>query len=521
MLRVLIYLLLLIALALGLAWLIERPGEITLNWQGHRIKTSLLVALAVLLALAAVIIGAWGILRSAMRSPSAISAAARVRRREKGFAALSQGIHAVGIGDVRLAAKAAAQVQRYLPGEPLALLLRAEAAQLAGDHQGVEAAFREMTARDDTKLLGYRGLHAHAHRHGEMESAHHFAQAAHKIAALPWTAAAVMQKCVAAKDWQGALTALEDNRNLIGKRDGELQRTILIAATALDKEHTAPDEALRLARLAARRAPDLVPAAALAARLMIRKGAVRKAARLIERAWPLAPHPELARLYLDLRPGEAHGERLARARTLMKLAPNHPESRMALASAAVAACDFKAAREAMRPLIEADERPTARMCLLMAEIEEAEHGESGYIREWLARASRAPRDACWVADGVMTDQWMPASPVTGRLGAFVWKRPDERPSASVEPAEAIFRPIAARAEPRVLIEKQQTIAIPPPAPEAHSAPGASAIGSTSQPASAAAAEEASGQGRTEGAAPGLAADEAATEGKAAPGGAHL
>ena len=120
----------------------------------------------------------------------------------------------------------------------------------------------------------------------------------------------------------------------------------------------------------------------------------------------------------------------------------------------------------MRPLIEGDERPTTRICLLMAEIEEAEHGESGYIREWLGRASRAPRDACWIADGIMSDQWMPASPVSGKLGAFVWKRPDERMDASAEPADAIFRPIAASsAQSTILIEKQQTIAIPPPAAE--------------------------------------------------------
>ncbi len=135
---------------------------------------------------------------------------------------------------------------------------------------------------------------------------------------------------------------------------------------------------------------------------------------------------------------------------------------MALASAAITACDYKSAREAMLPMIEGDERPTARMCLLMAELEEAEHGETGYAREWLARASRAPRDACWIAGGVMSEQWLPASPVTGKLDAFVWQRPDERPSAGGEPEEAIFRPIAAPAEATLLIEKTQTRAIAPP-----------------------------------------------------------
>lgn len=483
MVRILVYLLFLVALALGLAWLIDHPGEIVLNWQGYRIKTSLLVGLGAILSVVTALVVAWNVLRSAVRSPAAMARASRARRREKGFAALSQGIHAVGVGDAQLAARAAARLQKYLPGEPVALLLRAEAAQLMGDHQAVEAIFREMTARDDTRLLGYRGLHAHAHRRGEIASAHNYASAAHDIAALPWSAAAVFDRRVAEKDWQGALDVLEDKRNFNGTGLGERQRAVLRTALALEKEQSAPDEALGLARLALKRAPDLVPAAALAARLLARKGAVWRAAKAIESAWPLGPHPDLAKFYLDLRPGESHNGRLARARALAKLAPGHPESRMMLASAAIAACDFRAARESMRPLIAGEERPTTRMCLLMAEIEEAEHGESGYIREWLARAARAPRDACWTADGVMSDQWMPASPVSGKLGAFVWKRPDERIAAGMEPADAIFRPIAASPEaPANLLPKKETMAIPPPEPEpARQKPASTAAAAGIQP----------------------------------------
>jgi HemY protein len=255
MLRVLVYLFLLIALAFGLAWLIDHPGNIELNWQGYRIKTSLMVGLGAILSAVAALVLTWNLLRSAIRSPAAMARASRARRREKGFAALSQGIHAVGIGDAQLAAKAAYQVQKYLPGEPLALLLRAEAAQLTGDHRAVEAIFREMTTRDDTRLLGYRGLHAQAHRRGEVTSAHHYASAAHQIAALPWSAAAVFDRRVAEKDWQGALAVLEDKRNFDGTGLGERQRAVLRTALALEKEQAAPEEALRLARLALKRAP--------------------------------------------------------------------------------------------------------------------------------------------------------------------------------------------------------------------------------------------------------------------------
>jgi HemY protein len=476
MVRVLFFLFVLIALALGDAWLIDRPGDITLTWQGYRIETSLLAGLGILLAVVAALVVGWNILRSGLRFPSSMSASSRARRRERGYAALSRGIIAVGMGDARLAGKAAALAEKLLPDEPLALLLRAEAAQLTGDDRVVEAAFREMTERDNTRILGLRGLHAQAHRRGNLELAHHFASSAHAITALPWTTTAVRDQNVAAKDWQSALAVLENSGNAIDKMTRDRQRAVLETAIALDKEQTAPDDALRLARSAIKRAPDLAPAVALAARLLARGGGVRKAEKMIEAAWPLAPHPELAELYLGLRSDDSSADHLARARTLAKLAPGNPESRMTLASAAVTACDYNTAREAMLPMIEGDERPTARMCLIMAEIEEAEHGESGYAREWLTRASRAPRDAAWIAGGVISDQWLPASPATGKLDAFVWRRPDERPSGG-EPEEALFKPIASTAEPTLLIdeptllieksqiENTQAMAIVPPEAE--------------------------------------------------------
>jgi HemY protein len=59
----------------------------------------------------------------------------------------------------------------------------------------------------------------------------------------------------------------------------------------------------------------------------------------------------------------------------------------------------------------------------MAEIEEGQSGDQGKAREWLSRAVRAPRDPAWTADGLVSDEWEPTSPVTGRLDAFEWKVP--------------------------------------------------------------------------------------------------
>ena len=58
----------------------------------------------------------------------------------------------------------------------------------------------------------------------------------------------------------------------------------------------------------------------------------------------------------------------------------------------------------------------------MAEIEERDSGDEGRAREWMTRALRAPRDPAWSADGMVSERWMPVSPVTGRLDALPVER---------------------------------------------------------------------------------------------------
>jgi HemY protein len=145
---------------------------------------------------------------------------------------------------------------------------------------------------------------------------------------------------------------------------------------------------------------------------------------------------------MNVRPGDSARDRLGRMKSLAASAPGDPESVVALARAALAARDFTLARETLSPLV----KPGAseRIYLLMAEIEEAENGATGRLREWLSRAVRAPRDPAWTADGLVSAVWLPVSPVTGRIDAFEWRTPVEeigtRPDASDEVLADIDEP---------------------------------------------------------------------------------
>ena len=459
MIRLILFLCFLALAALGLSWLADRPGEIALTWQGYRIETSIFVGMAAVLATCIVFLVLWSTIRFVLRLPSFIALSARARRRKKGYQALTRGMIAAAAGDMRYAARATQDAEKLIGTDPLTLLLRAQTAQLEGNRALSEKTFAQMVEDPQTRLLGLRGLHAEALRRGDNDGAHLYAAQAQAITPLGWAGEALLDWHVRRAEWPAALDIVEANRKhkIISREGADRQRAVLLTAHARDAADAHPEQALRDAREAAKLAPSLVPAHVLAAQLLARRGDLRKASKLIEAAWRLAPHPELADAYVHLRAGDAAQERLERAKQLADLMPQDAESALALGRAALDARQFDKARAALGPLLLSENRPSRRLCLLIADLEQMEHGaQSGPVREWLARAARSPRDPIWMADGVTSDRWEPASPVTGKLDAFRWDVPQERLSAPMTDLALDSLPVVEAAP----------IAAPPPRPKA-------------------------------------------------------
>jgi HemY protein len=423
MIRLVLFFVVVGLVAFGVHWLAERPGDIAITWFGWHVETSIMVAVAALAALCIAVIILWSIVRGIWRAPRQIAQALRRRRERRGLIALSRGLIAIGAGDADAARKHADEARRFATDEALTLLLGAQSAQLSGDREGAERAFRAMARRDDTKLLGLRGLYVEAQRHDDLQAARHYAEEAAQTApSPPWAGQAVLQFRCAAGDWAGALAFLDRNRKsgAFDKTTYQRDRAVLLTAQALALEETERDRARELVLEAVKLAPDSVPAAALAGRFLAEAGELRKASRIVEKAWRTSPHPDLADVYTHLRFGDSARDRLARIEKLVAIHAGGIEGALALARAAIEAGEFARARAALAPHLS---QPTQRVALLMAELEQAENGDEGRAREWTARAVRATRDPVWTADGIVSDRWMPFSPVSGRIGAFEWKTP--------------------------------------------------------------------------------------------------
>lgn len=461
MIRIVLFLVSLAVIAAGVGWIADRPGEVAINWMGYRIETSIMVAIFAIAGIVIVLMAAWWIISAIVHSPEYASLFFKHRRAAKGYLAVTRGLIAIGAGDLRVARKSADEAARLSPGDPLALLLSAQSAQMAGDRSGAERAFRAMTARDDTRALGLRGLYIEAQRRNDMQAARLAAEEAAKLRpAVAWAGQAVLEYRCAAADWAGALDALDHIKGAMEKPDYRRKRAVLLAARALALEDIDRDTSRTLVLESVKLAPDLAPAAALAGRRLAEAGDTRRARKILETAWAINPHPALAESYADLRLGDSARERLARMQKLAAKVPGQFEGALAVARAALDAREFATARAALAPYLSG---PTRRVATLMAEIEEAEHGDEGRVREWMMRAMRASGDPVWTADGVVSDRWLPVSP-NGRLDGFEWRVPlaeigFSRPVIEVSAPAAESIPIAppgSKREPPV--EKARKVA---------------------------------------------------------------
>lgn len=413
-----------LAIAALAAWIISLPGTLVLEIAGQRLQPRLGTAVVILLLAAALVIAIWAILRRLISAPRLLARRRAAKRREQGVEALSDAVIALQAGDPARARIMAREAQARLPESGAAKLLEARADLALGDMPAAREHYRALIASEKTAVAALTGLYDQARAQNRPEAALTFARKTLALApATGWAAGAVFDDLARRGQWAEAVAMV--NAEPAGTREEKARKrrrqAVIETARARESENSQPNAALDHALTALKLLPDFVPAALIAARIYVNRGETRKAQSLLRRIWRATGHPDIAALYAHSQPGASAVERLKRLREIVDMPPPHRAAGMALARAAIDAYDWPLAREALLPFAGAE--ATQGVASLMAEIEEGQSGDQGKAREWLARAVRAPRDPAWTADNIVSDEWEPISPVTGRLDAFEWKVP--------------------------------------------------------------------------------------------------
>jgi HemY protein len=420
------FLLKLAVLIAAAIWIADRPGRVSFDWLGWRVDTSVGVLLAVLLllmAVAAVIYRLWGVI---VRGPRRLAERRGERQRLKGYRALTQGMVAVAAGDAEEAKRQARVAHGLLSEPPLTLLLAAQAAQLSGDETAARRYFTAMLERPETAFLGMRGLLNQALAKGDTAEALKLAAKAHEERPQAgWAAKALLDLELKQGEWITArrtAKAAEKLKVIDRDRYRHIEGVTLLEQARLEPE---PVRATALARDAARLLPDFAPALAIEARVLARAGREREAEKILEKAWARGlAHPTIASAYAALRPNENALDRARRFERLTQGRADATESRLTLAETAIAAGLWGAARKALDAVATAERAaPSARLCRLMARLEEGEHGDLAAARRWLLAAADAPPDPAWVCShcGATAAEWAARCGHCGEFDSLAWK----------------------------------------------------------------------------------------------------
>lgn len=438
-----------VALAIVVAaaiWFSDRPGIVSIEWQGWLIEMSVgrfVLAAAIILAAALIVIGFF---RAIGHVPGRIRESLRTSRRERGYRALTQGMVAVAAGDPDEANRQARRADVLLEEPPLTMLLSAQAAQLNGDEEAATRYFNGMLERPETAFLGVRGLLIQAQKNNDRRGALEYAERAYQLQPkTPWVLNTMFDLQIAEGRWRAALSTLEEavkRRAVTAEAARDRRAAVLLGCSGEAEAGGDLAEALKFAKRANTLAPEFLPAVLRTADLMVRAGKTRPATRMIQDAWGRTPHPELARLYGDMdksgRAGGAGGDELKRVKRFERLLSfnlDHRESHIALADAALAAELWGEARNHLEKA--AGDDPPARVCRMMADLEERSGDNQDAVRTWLLRASDAPPDPAWICGdcGAAWGDWTPICGNCQALGTLAWEPPARAPTLGLQLAD--------------------------------------------------------------------------------------
>ena len=448
--KIVLFVVIVAALTLGAGFLMESTGGIQITAGGTEFTLgplqSVIAALVAILAVW-IFLKLFSLLIATLKfingDETAISRYFDRNRERKGFQALSEGLMALASGEGRLAMAKATKAEKYLHKPELTDLITAQAAEMTGDRKKAEEVYKRLVQNETTRFVGVRGLMKQKLDAGDTATALKLAERAFAIKPKHEEVQDTLLRLQAKNaDWSGARKTLNAKlkhgalpRDVHKRRDAVL--ALSEARGVLDEGKTI--EAQEAAIAANKSSPDLIPAAAMAARSHIAQGRAKYAVRILKKAWQAQPHPDLAAAFAEIEPNETAQERVKRFKQLTALRPDHRETKLLLAELNLAAEDFPEARRSLGDLAESE--PDTRVLAIAAAIERGEGASDAVVRGWLARAITAPRGPQWVCDNCKTihGQWTPVCNTCESFDTLSWTTPPQ--SETVLPAGAEMLPL--------------------------------------------------------------------------------
>lgn len=390
------FIFLLLALAGGFLWLGMQKGEIVYQGGNADISVRPIVAALFLFILTLLISALWGFVGWTIALPAKMRKSQLEAARKKSIELIGLSIAASDSGDDSESRRHAQKAHSLMSENPTHKLIYARSASAADDIGTAEKIYGELTQIAGFESVARKGLADIAAKQGNFAAAISHADAALQVSKKAvWPLEMMFKERINNADWEGAIATLDEaeKRGLVGKKTAQRRRAVILTASAHRFERqgqfeNSQDRALRAQKIA----PGFAPAAIMAARInqILKKD--WQAASAIESAWSQEPHPALALAYKDLKAGQNKKDILKWAEGLVKLRPEHRESKILQIEDAIVNDEPALAKSILSGLLK--EKPTSRILALAAQAALIENDKKAHD-DYMQKAAVAPREPDW------------------------------------------------------------------------------------------------------------------------------
>jgi len=437
--RALFFLLFLTAVALTSVWFIENDGQVVVEWMGYRIQTS--IAFAILFVII-IIVTSTLFLQALLwikSAPKRYRKKVKDRKFNRGISALTQGFAAIAAGDKKQARSLSARASSNLENMPLTKLLAAQTAQLEGNRELAREHYTAMLENKETEIIAIKGLLIEAKQDEDLAKALFLAEKAYKLRPdADWVILILLDLYKKLKKWPEAIdiVAVALKQKIINRIDADKIIGLISFARYQEMLWSSEKERDDCLKYAYKLLPDFIPVVAAYAKILLEKGEIKKASKILEKHWRISPHPDIASVYMEIYSDDTDENRLEKAEYLLQLSGGHPEGRALVANCALEARQLGKARHHLQTALTFGE--TKAVCNMMAELETIERAGHHIVHYWRERANYANEFSLWKCGncGEKSHIWSITCNKCNEFDSMEWR--DYQTSANIIPPQKLL-----------------------------------------------------------------------------------
>ncbi len=411
--RTLVFFAALLAVGVGVDYLAQTPGELTMVWFGWEITTTAsfaMVMLGILMVLIVILTRVYSWLDDV---PRRLRQSYKAKNQQQGFEAFASTMQSLAIGDQKQALKYAKRAQKLLPQLPLAEALLAETMAQEPDSKLAIPHYARLLDSPQTSSIGLRGLLTFALSDGDSERALTYAEEFYqKNPSSVWILEVLTNIYSRQHQFDKALGYVEKWHKITtrkGTAEQKKQTEFMLACIrwqyAQELVTTEQrDKAIPLLVKWVKEQPQYIILSLLLVNAYIQDDKQDKALKTLVKTYKVTPNRDIAIMWLDLMGNAREDILLKKADAMLAPWQDTMPSLIFKAKVAIKARAWVEARKNLEKALLIGEDRT--LFQTFAELENTQQHNSPNAARWLRRALVAP-DRQQDYDGFKTEceQW--------------------------------------------------------------------------------------------------------------------